>query len=73
MSTETRTVYLATWAHGSGDPINHGQVRMNDKGYVNGETPVEDFGMFMFRESRPFGTPAHIAKMFIRLMERGEL
>lgn len=44
--------YLATMGHNQTDPINHGLVSVTDDGYI-GDTPVEDFGMYILREE-PF-------------------
>ena len=39
--------YLATAPHNRyKDAFLHGQVDISDSGLVNGETPIEDFGMW---------------------------
>lgn len=64
-----KKVYLITWSHYSGSAINHGLVSINNQGLVNGETPVEDFGMFFYREE-PFPEDEKaIAQIFLDLMD----
>lgn len=48
--------HLATMPHGRVVPVNHGLVEIRDDGWVivNGEeTPIEDFGMYYYRDE-PF-------------------
>ena len=66
---EMKNYHLITMPHNHGRARNHGLVQIGDDGYVNGEIPVEDFGMYFFREE-PFPTDPHeIAKIFFQLME----
>ena len=44
--------YLLTCPHDHGDCINHGLVNIDENNYVDG-TPIEDFGMFIYRDE-PF-------------------
>ena len=62
--------YLITKSHyGSSDAINHGLVEIDNKGYVYGETPLEDFGMFCCRD-KPFPEDkGEMSKIFLDLME----
>lgn len=53
----------------SGGACNHGLVEIDDNGYVNGETPVEDFGMFFYRDEPFPQDPQEIAQIFFQLME----
>lgn len=47
--SEVMIAYLYTCPHfGGRGPYDHGQVTIDDAGFVNGETPVEDFGMFFY-------------------------
>ena len=54
--------YLATMEHNRAKPINHGLVEINDIGFVNNETPIEDFGMWMTSDS-PF-PPTDSSELF---------
>lgn len=62
--------HLITWENsGSRAPINHGLVEIDDRGWVDGETPIEDFGMFFYRDE-PFPEDKNeIFQIFFNLME----
>jgi hypothetical protein len=63
--------YLITMGHyGSAKVINHGLVEIDDDLYVNGETPVEDFGCFYYR-NEPFPeNEDECFNIFMELMEK---
>ena len=64
-----KNFYLITLAHNSSTPINHGLVAIDDRGFIDGETPVEDFGMFYMREEPFPENERDIVNIFIDLME----
>ena len=45
-------------------------VNVDDKGWIDGETPVEDFGMFFFSDIEC--TPSEAMEVFFALMIEGE-
>ena len=45
-------------------------VKIDDKGYVDGETPVEDFGMFFLSDIEC--TPSEAMQVFFALMIEAE-
>jgi hypothetical protein len=63
--------YLAVMdLHGRSDPINLGAVSVDEYGFVNGETPIEDYGMFMLRD-KPFpDNKEKLTRMFLRLLRQ---
>ena len=49
--------------------MNHGLVNIDDQDRINGETPVEDFGMFYYRDE-PFPKELdRVSVIFFQLMQ----
>lgn len=49
-----KKIYLYTLRlYGTAEPISHGQVTINDEGWIDGEIPIEDYGMWFYGEE-PF-------------------
>jgi len=64
--------YLLTMDHNKTTPINHGLVDISNDGLVNGETPVEDFGMYIISD-QPFPDCKQSQfDMFIKLLTERE-
>lgn len=62
--------HLITWGLvGSNPPSNHGRVWIDDNGYVDGETPVEDFGMFYYRDEPFPESRDKLVAIFLKLMD----
>ena len=63
------TKYLITAGYNCSQPFDHGQILIDGKGFVGGETPVEDYGMFALSD-KPFPQVIkdNIEKFFIALM-----
>ena len=61
--------YLLTMGHNSIHPINHGLVDIDDKNYISGETPVEDFGMFIYQDEPFSDNDKDNINVFMELLE----
>lgn len=57
--------YLYSCPHNWHNPKSHGLVEIDDNGYVNGETPIEDYGMYFYGDKEFLGD---VGQAFIDLM-----
>lgn len=57
--------YLYSCPHNWYDPKSHGLVEIDDNGYVNGETPIEDYGMYFYGDEE---FPGDVGQAFLDLM-----
>lgn len=61
--------HLITLSYNTHKAFNHGLVDIDESGLVNGETPIEDFGMFFYRDEPFPADEGEICGIFIELME----
>ena len=60
--------HLMTCRHNSSVPINHGLVGIDERNFIDGETPVEDFGMFWYRDEPFPESRSEMMQLFISIM-----
>ena len=65
--------YLLTVSLNATHPMDHGRISIDDKGFIEGETPIEDYGMFALSIA-PFPKVIvdNIDKFFIALVYIGD-
>lgn len=64
-------MYLATMdLYGRGEPTNHGQVTIDERGFLPDGTPVEDYGMYILRDRPLPNNPEKLTRMFLWLLRR---
>lgn len=64
--------YLITCSHNRYSVINHGLVEIDDRGWVGGETPIEDFGMWNISDVPFPSSESEILDIFIGLLKESE-
>lgn len=64
--------HLITMGHHTTVVINHGLVEIDDQLFVNGETPVEDFGCFFYRDEPFSDNEDENFQIFMDIMKREE-
>lgn len=62
--------HLYVCSHYQFNPFYVGLVDISDEGFVNGETPIEDYGMYFYGEAEFTGD---ISQAFMDLLRRQDL
>lgn len=67
-TSEMKKFYFAYWDTRR-DPVNMGLVPIDERGFIDGETPIEDFGCYLVRKNKPITEDVEqLTAIFLRLM-----